>query len=73
MNEADLSDVCSALRKIGEAITPGSAMAGYDEAGGTVTSLTEAAMGITAGLCKIAEAIDRLASAVEDSNLKGSG
>lgn len=48
-------------------------MAGYDEAGGTVTSLTEAAMGITAGLCKIAEAIDRLASAVEDSNLKGSG
>jgi hypothetical protein len=66
-----------AAHAIGTAITPHAAP-GTDETGGTVTSLTEAVMGITAGLCRIAyaidnagldrvaEAIDNLASAVRE-------
>jgi hypothetical protein len=53
-------------RSIGDAITAHGAP-GHDEAGGTVASLTEAVMGVTAGLCKIASAIEHLAEAVEDS------
>jgi hypothetical protein len=52
------------IRKVAEAITPAAA-AGRDETGGNVASLTEATMGVTAGLCKIAEAIDGLAAAIE--------
>jgi hypothetical protein len=37
---------------------------GNDEAGGCVGSLSEAVMGITAGLCKVAEAIELLAMEV---------
>lgn len=41
---------------------------GHDAAGGRVESLTEAVMGITAGLVAIAAAINHLAEAVRDSH-----
>ena len=51
-------------KRIAEAITPPDEVA-EDETGGNVGSLTEAVMGVTAGLCQIANAIERLAEAVE--------
>ena len=48
-----------------QAITPLGVGPGKDAAGGTVTSLTEAMMGVTAGLIKLAEAVNRLADAKE--------
>lgn len=54
-------------RQIAQAITADGAP-GRDETGGTISSLTEAAMGITAGLCDIASAIRYLAEAIRESN-----
>jgi hypothetical protein len=51
------------VRRVAEAITP-TATAGKDAVGGTVISLTEAVMGITAALVQIAEATYDLADAV---------
>lgn len=53
-------------RMIAHSITPRDASPGKDAAGGDVSSLTESVMGVTAGLCKIADAIERLAEAVEN-------
>jgi hypothetical protein len=66
-----LENVASAIEDaagtIAHAITPLDAMPGKDETGGTIHSLTEAVMGVTAGLCKIADSISDLAQAVRDS------
>lgn len=61
--------IVRALGEIDRAITPrgsGNTLCpgGHDASGGYVTSLTEAVMGVTAGLCKIAESIDRYTNAV---------
>ena len=53
------------LRTLALAITP-KGFPGTDANGGTVDSLTEACMGITGGLCSVAESIERLAGSVED-------
>lgn len=55
-----------AIQKLANAITPFTAVPGTDATGGGVASLTEAVMGVTSGLCQIAEAINRLAETVED-------
>ena len=55
----------AALSGISEAVN-GRALPGRDESGGYVSCLTEATMGITAGLFKVAEAVRDLASAVSD-------
>lgn len=55
------------VERLANAITPFGAMRGTDAAGGSVGSLTEAVIGITAGLFRIAEAIDGLADAVRDA------
>lgn len=55
-------DIGIALRMIGDAIYPAPDGGGTDAAGIEVNSLTEAVMGVTAGLFAIAEAINRLAS-----------
>lgn len=55
------------ISKLAEAITPQCA-GNSDAYGGHVESLTEAVMGVTGGLCSIAEAIESLADAV--SSLK---
>lgn len=52
----EIDAIISALRNIGLSITP-NGFPGHDAAGGTVASLTEAVMGITAGLYAVAEAI----------------
>ena len=51
------------LNGVARAITADGAP-GHDETGGTICSLTEAVMGVTAGLCSIASAINNLAEAV---------
>ena len=60
------SSINEGLGKVARAITPLSALAGTDAAGGRVESLTEAVMGVTAGLVQIAEAITDLADAVRE-------
>ncbi len=47
--------------QIANAITPIDAIPAHDEGGGTVASLTEAVMGVTAAGFAIASAIDNLA------------
>lgn len=51
---------------IANAITPRGCADGNDATGGRVGSLTEAAMGITAGLVRIADAISDLADATRN-------
>ena len=58
--------VADGFTKLARAITPLSALAGTDAAGGRVESLTEAIMGVTAGLVQIADAIGDLAEAVRE-------
>lgn len=64
MSEVDDIATCTA-KIIANAITPVGAMAGLDKAGGRVASLTEAVIGMTAGLFAIAESIEKLADAIE--------
>ena len=59
-------ELANNVRRIANAITS-PVLAGTDEAGGRIESLTEAVMGITAGLFAISRAIDRLADASEDA------
>ena len=54
------------IRRLGEAITP-NVVGSADRSGGHVESLTEAVMGITAGLFRIAESIDGLSEAIQES------
>ena len=49
--------IASMLGLLADAITPQDALSGSDASGGTVTSLTEAVMGVSAGLVLIANAI----------------
>ena len=69
MDKEDLKELSeelrSALLPVAESITA-IAAPGTDAAGGTVTSLTEATMGITAGLCNIASAIEAVADAISE-------
>ncbi len=58
-----IDDLANQAKQIAHAITAPAAP-GRDAAGGTVTSLTEAVMGVTDGLVKIADAINSLAEAV---------
>ena len=57
-------ELAETANRIAKAITPQDAAAGCDATGGTITSLTEAVMGITGGLVQIANAIQSLAEAV---------
>ena len=53
--------IAESLTKVAHAITPLDTMRGTDANGGSVGSLTEAIMGVTAGLVRIADAIEYLA------------
>jgi hypothetical protein len=57
--------VAQGLTSIAHAILPNAA-AGHDAAGGTVDSLTEAVMGVTAGLVRVAEAINSVGSGLAE-------
>jgi hypothetical protein len=63
MNESE------ALLAVANAITPRGVAPGHDAAGGRVESLTEAIMGLTAAMVRIAESIESVAQAVENSRL----
>lgn len=56
------------LSKIASAITPDSPCPGIDAAGVSVGSLTEAIIGMTAGLMAIATAIHDLSDAVREKD-----
>jgi len=66
----DMDDVGDAIqhgfRILANAITPIGVLTGTDAAGGSVASLTEAVMGITAAMVQIAGAITDLADAVRE-------
>lgn len=62
---AQAFDIAQAATRIADAITPLHAAPGKDAMGGTVTSLTEAVMGVTAALESIAAALNRLADQEE--------
>lgn len=70
----DIVDVVSRLadaaRLIADSIKPLDACQGTDATGGTITSLTEATMGMTAGLCQIADSINNLADAVREHTIQ---
>lgn len=57
-----------AIKLIANAITALDAHGGNDAFGGHVTSLTEAVMGLTKGMSRIAEAMQSLADAVSSHN-----
>ncbi len=61
-----IKDLSESAKRIAYSITPPVA-GNKDASGGHVESLTEAVMGVTGGLCKIAEAIESLAEAVRSS------
>lgn len=61
-----LDSLARSTRLIAAAVTP-TAVPGTDATGGTVASLTEAVMGVTGGLVRIADAIAELAEAVRDA------
>ena len=60
-----IEDIEAAIRRLASAITP-VAVPGTDAGGGTVESLTEAVMGVTAGLFAIAGAIESVAEVLRD-------
>ena len=60
------TEIVDAVKQLAAAITPNTAVGNTDATGGYVTSLTEAFMGVTAGLVKIAEAVEHLAVALEE-------
>lgn len=66
MNEEQSEQLAHAILAIANAITPRAACASEDATGGVIESVTEALMGHTAGLVRIAEAIDNLAEAVRE-------
>jgi tetrahydromethanopterin S-methyltransferase subunit B len=61
-----LKEFASAARGIRSAIMPATTLPGRDATGGAVGSLTEAVMGLSAGLVQIASAITDLAEAVRE-------
>lgn len=66
----DLEGVMGAVKRVADAIAA-PAGPGTDACGGAVESLTESVMGVTAGLVRIAEAIESLADAVRECANRG--
>ncbi len=65
--ENDFDKIKDGLFLLANSITPASSFGGRDANDGYVASLTEAVMGITGGLVRIANAIDDLADAVREN------
>lgn len=58
-----LVELAGSVRAIADAIVPSGVVGSNDAAGGQVESLTEAVMGLTAGLYEVASAIREVAEA----------
>lgn len=68
VNLPELIEVIEAFgKRLTNAIRPMGVAPGHDATGGTVDSLTEAVMGITGGLVRIADAMNNVADAIRDS------
>ncbi len=65
-----LDGVQRSLRRVADAIAPVAAP-GKDTAGGHVECLTEACMGMTAGLCRIADSLADIAEAIREHGNNG--
>lgn len=64
--------ISDAIRALARAVTPPGAMGSTDAAGTYAESLTEAVMGVTAGLVKIADALEMIAEEMrEDREARG--
>lgn len=59
-------DIFQAIKSIANSITPLGVGNGRDASGGHVESLTEAVMGMTAGLMAISHALESVADAIKD-------
>lgn len=68
MNDNQIEEISAAINNIARSIRPFDTSKGTDATGGTVDSLLEATMGITAGLVEVAHAIHDLANAVRETN-----
>ena len=66
MDSEQLVEIANSCRAVANSITPRAAVGGKDATGGHVESLTEAVMGVTAGLCRIADALEKVADAITD-------
>lgn len=73
LNSANVVDVLAHLAQatacVARSITPPDAIGNEDACGGHVESLTEAVMGMTGGLARIADSISELADAVRSLDL----
>ena len=65
-SEEGQKGMANSIKTLAGAVYPPGVLAGRDASGGTVTSLSEAVMGINAGLEKVAAAIEYLAYVVRD-------
>lgn len=65
-NEMLVGSINRVGRLIADAITPVEASPGTDKTGGSVSSLTEAVMGIANGLVAISKSVEHLADAITD-------
>lgn len=65
MIESD--SLVDAVKELSDALSPRGAFAAVDSTGGGVHSVTEAIMGITSGLVRVADSIADLAEAVRES------
>ena len=66
MKDNEMQNIADNIHKLAHAITTQNTLPGTDAAGGSVDSLTEAVMGVTAGLLAIATAIDGVSEALYD-------
>jgi hypothetical protein len=65
--EPELAEqIYDGLRSVSSAITANSASGGPDETGGHVECLTEAVMGMTSALSRIADGLYEIARAIEE-------
>jgi len=67
MDSEQLDEIVQSVNRLASSICP-SAAPSPDAAGGYVSSLTEAGMGITNALMHISASIDNLAEAVREHN-----
>ena len=71
MDEEQLTEIATVIefgfKRLANSITDGGSAEGTDASGGKIQSLTEAVMGITAGLFSISRAIEDHANAIRES------
>ncbi len=65
----EFTELISCVGSIRDAITKSGARGAHDAAGVYVESLTEAVMGVTAGLVQIAEALRDVADAMRETKI----